>query len=513
MKFPDASELTEEEKNLRVSFAEGDVYPYPGFMDHPLEVMIQIANACLLEKFSLQDALDEKKIDGHDIPFYIWDNSYDGVLYWGVPEPAHRDQQQDMMKMMQTQFMYFDKEKPEAQVMRLFSLPTQRKLARRSKSNEHKQLGEKVFVLKISMCPFNTSKHCEISRGSKTTTWATEFRKRSGDKVRVWRLVSCYGNMTFANLHDRILGPAMGWARHYHAYMFTDNESGACFGPKQTTAVDAVHIGQTVPYYLSDTKYSLCHILRKVGDRMIYTYDLGDTWMHHIEVVQIADLGDPLKTKNTGHQEIDMYFKMRSNENFKVEAAQLYAGELNCAPEDSLGCGMGCYGTLLNKGRECNHYPKAVGALNWKQFNIRNPYDFDLAAHQKRLKDAVGGRGSAKTGQKKFSSSLFGDDNREGPGIYDFNKKRSETVLKSGDLVEKVRIKPDKKSNAVCSTCGRQPHPSSDAPLKRCTACRAVWYCNAKCQRMHWKEHKAFCKKSSDNNRKKKKKKVKSNRA
>ena len=68
MKFPDASELTEEEKNLRVSFAEGDVYPYPGFMDHPLEVMIGIANACLLEKFSLQDALDEKKLMGMIYP-------------------------------------------------------------------------------------------------------------------------------------------------------------------------------------------------------------------------------------------------------------------------------------------------------------------------------------------------------------------------------------------------------------------------------------------------------------
>ena len=42
MKFPDASELTEEEKNLRVSFAEGDVYPYPGFMDHPLEVRLEL---------------------------------------------------------------------------------------------------------------------------------------------------------------------------------------------------------------------------------------------------------------------------------------------------------------------------------------------------------------------------------------------------------------------------------------------------------------------------------------
>ena len=62
MKFPDASELTEEEKNLKVSFAEGDVYPYPGFMvDQPLEVMIHYANYCLQKNFSLQNVLDEKK--------------------------------------------------------------------------------------------------------------------------------------------------------------------------------------------------------------------------------------------------------------------------------------------------------------------------------------------------------------------------------------------------------------------------------------------------------------------
>ena len=314
MKFPDASELTEEEKNLKVSFAEGDVYPYPGFMvNQPLEVMLHYANFCLRKKFSLQNVLDGKKHDGEDIPSYIWDNSYDGMVFWGVPQPAQEDQMQSMMKDMQTQFLYFDKEKPEAQLMRLFSLPTQRKLARRSMSNEHKVLGEKLFVLKVSLCPFNTSEHCEISRGSTTTTWATEFRKRSEGKVRVWRLVSCYGNMTLANLHDRILGPAMGWARHYHAYMFTDNDSGACFGPKQTSAIDAMHIGRIIPYYLSDTEYSLCHVLRKTGDRMIYTYDLGDTWMHHIEVVQVGELEDPLKVENTGHQEIDLYFKSCSN--------------------------------------------------------------------------------------------------------------------------------------------------------------------------------------------------------
>ena len=40
----------------------------------------------------------------------------------------------------------------------------------------------------------------------------------------------------------------------------------------------------------------------------------------------------------------------------------------------------------------------------------------------------------------------------------------------------------------VCSACGKQ----SDA-VKKCTACKCVWYCDKKCQKKHRKEHKHEC--------------------
>ena len=40
-----------------------------------------------------------------------------------------------------------------------------------------------------------------------------------------------------------------------------------------------------------------------------------------------------------------------------------------------------------------------------------------------------------------------------------------------------------------CSACGKK----SDA-LKKCTACKCVWYCDKKCQNKHWRGHKKECK-------------------
>mmetsp|Transcript_11826 Transcript_11826/g.27762 ORF Transcript_11826/g.27762 Transcript_11826/m.27762 type:complete len:306 (+) Transcript_11826:123-1040(+) len=46
----------------------------------------------------------------------------------------------------------------------------------------------------------------------------------------------------------------------------------------------------------------------------------------------------------------------------------------------------------------------------------------------------------------------------------------------------------------ACANCGKQE--SSDAVrLKICKACRSVKYCSVGCQRAHWKQHKAACKK------------------
>jgi hypothetical protein len=50
----------------------------------------------------------------------------------------------------------------------------------------------------------------------------------------------CYAPHT--HVQDKILNPVLGWMRHYHAYLFTDFEDGAQFGPEGSTAVDMMHL-------------------------------------------------------------------------------------------------------------------------------------------------------------------------------------------------------------------------------------------------------------------------------
>ena len=48
----------------------------------------------------------------------------------------------------------------------------------------------------------------------------------------------------------------------------------------------------------------------------------------------------------------------------------------------------------------------------------------------------------------------------------------------------------DDDNNLKCAACGKV-----DVGLKACTACKLVKYCNASCQRAHWRKHKKECKK------------------
>ena len=40
-----------------------------------------------------------------------------------------------------------------------------------------------------------------------------------------------------------------------------------------------------------------------------------------------------------------------------------------------------------------------------------------------------------------------------------------------------------------CSACDKE-----GSALKKCTACKCVWYCDKECQNKHWKEHRKECK-------------------
>jgi len=59
---------------------------------------------------------------------------------------------------------------------------------------------------------------------------------------------------------------------------------------------------------------------------------------------------------------------------------------------------------------------------------------------------------------------------------------------------ETVRTKPDEHTEAMCADCGKgAPDACEGAPLSRCSGCKSVWYCDARCQKLHWKRHKPRC--------------------
>ena len=43
----------------------------------------------------------------------------------------------------------------------------------------------------------------------------------AGFKPRVWRRVRVLANLPLAALHDKVIAPAFGYHRNYHAYLFT----------------------------------------------------------------------------------------------------------------------------------------------------------------------------------------------------------------------------------------------------------------------------------------------------
>ena len=50
-------------------------------------------------------------------------------------------------------------------------------------------------------------------------------------------------------------------------------------------------------------------------------------------------------------------------------------------------------------------------------------------------------------------------------------------------------LRPAMASTIACSACS-----ATSAKLLRCSGCQGAWYCNAECQKGHWKSHRAECK-------------------
>lgn len=90
----------------------------------------------------------------------------------------------------------------------------------------------------------------------------------------IWRRILVPANITLALLHE-IIQEAMGW-RNQHMYAFDHEE--ASFGevfPEDDNGM-----------YPAD-KVRLSELLKTVRDKLIYIYDMGDNWEHHLVLEKI----------------------------------------------------------------------------------------------------------------------------------------------------------------------------------------------------------------------------------
>lgn len=48
-----------------------------------------------------------------------------------------------------------------------------------------------------------------------------------------------------------------------------------------------MHAGKCCVHYVDANKYTLAHMLQRVGEKIGYTYDFGDKFLHNIQVEEI----------------------------------------------------------------------------------------------------------------------------------------------------------------------------------------------------------------------------------
>ncbi len=96
-------------------------------------------------------------------------------------------------------------------------------------------------------------------------------------KPPVWRRLQLDADTTLDRLHETILA-ACGWVG-YHLHVFQSGDEQFGVPEPELGLVDErrVRIGQ---------------LIGDVGDRLLYTYDLGDNWEHEIVVEELLD-ADP----------------------------------------------------------------------------------------------------------------------------------------------------------------------------------------------------------------------------
>ena len=492
------SDLTRKEANATVDFASEDNPDfYPRLLCHYFGQILHFAK-------KLPPSVNGKTSTAHItgstklVPLSNWDEIMGGYENWGVPEEtdSHR-----LTRRMRTQCMYGwskHEHEPYEQIQRMMAAPLERKMKEysisRSEDEEFQKGASQLYVILIKLHPTHTT-----ATGDSIEPMTDKEKKENENAPKVWRLLVCHADTNLDSFHDQIIAPAMGWRRHYHGYKFVVPTSGATFGPQNSDAIDMMHFGG---FAWDSEKYDLRHVLRKPGQKIHYSYDLGDCWRHEITLVGRFDRGttigvdyfqkykfvyDALQSTGTraGTGTNDTEWTLRINKN------KLIAGAINCPPEDSNGCdGMGNYGTILARGGMFE--PNELG-LNWTEHGICNAFDFDLEDHQNRFDEAISQRKNPSDGCMQYVRRFGNGGNCDGfDGNFRSHLEGKHRKFSGRGAQSEVLGK--KNTSKKCANCLKQKHSNADLKLFSCGRCKAVRYCGRQCQREHWKRvHKLKC--------------------
>jgi hypothetical protein len=368
-------------------------------------------------------------------------------LEWGINQSDENDENAalaPMIRKMQTQFFYMgDTPTPEKQYIKL--LMDKKAAALKKNLALRKPLFSQDFVLKIEAI-------------------IQSENLRPLTPMPVWRTVVVSGGMNLRQFQDRVLTPAMGFARNYHGYLFTDPTDGALFGPVNSNSIDMMHIDNNGYDSMPDTKTKIAELMQQPGAFMLYVYDLGDHWYHKITLESVNSLEE-----STG-------------------AVKLLAGEGMCPPEDSNGLdGMGSFPfeelCRMKRGKKFREACNAASAsMNYDSiglvFDPDSPFDLDF--HRRAVAEAVGSAASVLGGEKVIEttmpmwpgggSDMMGSMMGNRPGT----KTNTTAVAGSCDHVkmrEQVRTGCDPRLESVCAVCG------SPNNIMKCGRCKIVKYC------------------------------------
>ena len=489
MEIPTVSLLTAKEQSTFIEFVDGDSPANYGPYYHlPFARIVEIARR-------LPPTNERGVLVAPGFKASNWNSWLKGYSDWAVPDgPVDPDAADDSMEYMMKYMMLsnmrhqYRNGNPKNQLQKLFAAPIQRQLEAFGKTETYSLMADKLFVLKIALHPVHT-------------TQSDDFWDRiNNPDVVVWRLVTVWADTGLDSFHDQIIAPAMGWRRHYHGHQFMVPTSGAVFGPEQSDAMDMMHGKMQGDYFLDSEAYDLRHVLRKKGDRLGYLYDLGDSWKHCITVLDVVDKGTTLSVQELGDPQIIEHGVREDN--MTIIGNRLWAGAVNCPPEDSSGIEMGRYDEILSEGPS---FQPSERGLNWEENGIRCAFDFDLVAHQKRFDAAVTTRKNPVDGNLLFCTSPLSPEQAFSPadawaarGFLGDRKGRKVKQGHTGNSAAAIEIVGKTKTKNRCAYCGRQP--GSNASLERlfdCSRCKQVAYCDTSCQGNDWKKHKTECKRNA----------------